>query len=218
MALVALKCPHCAGNIELDETREFGFCMYCGSKVMIQKEVNVFIDTTEKRQEANLMPIIRRSYQDGNISETLELIDKVIDAGTADADIWAMRGMCLWALLEIEFWNALTTARHNDALRGASSIFKKKKYSSVLNPRLDLPDNISFCFNNYKTLSGTRLDHLSESFKIFKLWADNGYWWAQKRTALHYALGVGTNVSKSDAIYYYLKFISNEERSKECKS
>lgn len=39
MYLIALKCPNCNGNVEFDSTREFGFCIYCGTKVMIQEEI-----------------------------------------------------------------------------------------------------------------------------------------------------------------------------------
>ena len=38
MALVALKCPNCGGALDLDDSREFGFCQYCGTKIMIQEE------------------------------------------------------------------------------------------------------------------------------------------------------------------------------------
>lgn len=38
MALVALKCPNCGGSLDLDDSREFGFCQYCGTKIMIQEE------------------------------------------------------------------------------------------------------------------------------------------------------------------------------------
>lgn len=36
-----LYCPNCGANIELDEKKEFGFCMYCGTKIMLKETVNV---------------------------------------------------------------------------------------------------------------------------------------------------------------------------------
>ena len=33
MALEALECPNCKGDVELDKDQEFGFCKYCGTKV-----------------------------------------------------------------------------------------------------------------------------------------------------------------------------------------
>ena len=52
MALVAMKCPACGADIELDNSSEFGFCSFCGSKVMQEKIVvehqgNVKIDNSE---------------------------------------------------------------------------------------------------------------------------------------------------------------------------
>lgn len=39
MAFISLKCPSCGADIELDESREFGFCSYCGTKIVQEKQV-----------------------------------------------------------------------------------------------------------------------------------------------------------------------------------
>lgn len=39
MGFVTLNCPSCGANIQLDESREFGFCSYCGTKVLQDKIV-----------------------------------------------------------------------------------------------------------------------------------------------------------------------------------
>lgn len=39
MGMVAMKCPSCGADIELDDSREFGFCNFCGTKVMQDKIV-----------------------------------------------------------------------------------------------------------------------------------------------------------------------------------
>ncbi len=54
MTLVLLRCPHCDGDINLDDSNEFGFCMYCGSKVMIEKKPetivnNIFMNSNSSR-------------------------------------------------------------------------------------------------------------------------------------------------------------------------
>lgn len=33
MVLIALKCPRCLRDIELDDSQPFGFCIHCGTKV-----------------------------------------------------------------------------------------------------------------------------------------------------------------------------------------
>lgn len=39
MALIGLKCPNCNGEIQMDDTKENGFCMYCGSNFHVKDEV-----------------------------------------------------------------------------------------------------------------------------------------------------------------------------------
>lgn len=33
MVLIALKCPRCLRDIDLDDSQPFGFCIHCGTKV-----------------------------------------------------------------------------------------------------------------------------------------------------------------------------------------
>lgn len=39
MAIMALKCPSCGANIDFDNSRDFGFCCYCGTKIIIEKKI-----------------------------------------------------------------------------------------------------------------------------------------------------------------------------------
>lgn len=41
MPMVMLKCPQCGGELQFEDDREFGFCQYCGAKVMIEKNANI---------------------------------------------------------------------------------------------------------------------------------------------------------------------------------
>ncbi len=52
MGFTAVKCPQCGADIQLDDSREFGFCNYCGTKVMQEKIVvehqgSVKVDNTD---------------------------------------------------------------------------------------------------------------------------------------------------------------------------
>lgn len=52
MGFTAAKCPQCGADIQLDDSREFGFCNYCGTKVMQEKIVvehqgSVKVDNTD---------------------------------------------------------------------------------------------------------------------------------------------------------------------------
>ena len=46
MSIIALKCPNCGGNLEFEDSREFGFCQFCGTKVMIREEINKTVNNT----------------------------------------------------------------------------------------------------------------------------------------------------------------------------
>ncbi|MBE6522526.1 MAG: hypothetical protein E7Z62_05295 [Thermoplasmata archaeon] len=48
--LIPLKCPSCGGDIQIDDTKEFAFCMFCGTKMVIQEQLSkrVVIDDSAK--------------------------------------------------------------------------------------------------------------------------------------------------------------------------
>ena len=39
MGFIAVKCPQCGADVQLDDSREYGFCNYCGTKVIQDKVV-----------------------------------------------------------------------------------------------------------------------------------------------------------------------------------
>ncbi len=95
MALISLKCPNCAGDIELDDTREFGFCMYCGSKVMITRDVNyINIEMSVKDQRANLKPLALAYCKRGEFDKAEDITRQLVFANAADAEIWIIDGVC----------------------------------------------------------------------------------------------------------------------------
>lgn len=52
MEPIVLKCTNCGGDLEFEGSMDFGFCKYCGSKVMIPKSVpsqvvNIMSDTAK---------------------------------------------------------------------------------------------------------------------------------------------------------------------------
>ena len=52
MEPIVLKCPGCGGELEFERNMEFGFCKYCGNKVMIPKQaptqvVNIVSDSSK---------------------------------------------------------------------------------------------------------------------------------------------------------------------------
>ena len=44
--LTPLVCPECRGNIQLDDEKEFGFCLYCGCKVVLTDNLKTKVVVT----------------------------------------------------------------------------------------------------------------------------------------------------------------------------
>ena len=38
ISLISIKCPECGATLSVESTREFSFCQYCGTKVMLNNE------------------------------------------------------------------------------------------------------------------------------------------------------------------------------------
>lgn len=86
MAVVALKCPSCNGELEFDGSREFGFCSYCGTKVMIQEEIqkvkvihsgSVVLDDSGKA--GNFLTLADSAMKNGNFGEAYDYYKKVLE-------------------------------------------------------------------------------------------------------------------------------------------
>lgn len=48
METISIICPECSAEIHLDETRDFGFCTYCGTKVTRSNSENDSTDKTDQ--------------------------------------------------------------------------------------------------------------------------------------------------------------------------
>ena len=74
--MLQLKCPNCGADIALDDTREFGFCSYCGTKVLL--------DEYKKRVDgipriANLLLRADDFLKQGNVEKAKEYYNRVLD-------------------------------------------------------------------------------------------------------------------------------------------
>lgn len=94
MGFIALSCPKCGAEITLDETREFGFCQYCGTKIVQDKQViehrgSVKIDHDE--EIANLLMRGDTLSQQGRLLEAEKYYKKVLELDALNKE--ALRGL-----------------------------------------------------------------------------------------------------------------------------
>lgn len=88
MGIIAMKCPQCGADVQLDETRDFGFCTFCGTKVMQEKIIvehsgSVKVDTSEELKK--LYIAARNSAEAGDTTAALDYYRKIT---TRDPNSW----------------------------------------------------------------------------------------------------------------------------------
>lgn len=76
MAMKSLKCPSCGANLEMDDSKEYGFCSFCGTKVQINERINVNVVHTQGKESAeSLLQKARHCFNTATIDN-----DKVMEA------------------------------------------------------------------------------------------------------------------------------------------
>ena len=82
MKIIALKCPNCNADIELDQDREFGFCNYCGTKIMIADDVQKVSGTVNINRSSEINNILKRAkdYEERQMLDDAEkYYDRALD-------------------------------------------------------------------------------------------------------------------------------------------
>lgn len=87
MGLVNVKCPNCGAEIQLDSSREEGFCSYCGSKVIIQEAINkVKIDKSGDIQ--NYLQLADHASKNKNYEECMTYAKKALEVDASNCRAW----------------------------------------------------------------------------------------------------------------------------------
>lgn len=84
MATVSIKCPNCGGALELDDSKEFGFCIFCGTQVHIQDEktrveVSGSVKLDESDKYSNYLTLATRAFEARNMSEAYTYYTKALE-------------------------------------------------------------------------------------------------------------------------------------------
>ena len=82
MGLVSLKCPECGAELDIDDSREYAFCSYCGSKVMREKTRIELSGSVSVKGIAGADSLLQRAFiflEDGDFSSAGQYIERVLD-------------------------------------------------------------------------------------------------------------------------------------------
>lgn len=107
MALISVKCPSCGGDIQLDDTREFGFCINCGTKIMIHDEAQnikvsgkVQLDTSENA--ANCIDLANKAFDIKDYIEAYNYYTKALEYDSSSYKAVFRKGLCAGYLSDEE--------------------------------------------------------------------------------------------------------------------
>ena len=110
MAIEALVCPQCQGEVELDKEQEFGFCKYCGTKIQNVKPDRVKLSGKVKIDEsefvAKQLANARRAKQKEDWDETEKYYNLVEqnDPTNIEAIFYSSYGKAKKSLVESDIY------------------------------------------------------------------------------------------------------------------
>ncbi len=109
MGFVKMNCPSCGQPIEMDDSREFGFCNYCGTKIMIDKMIvehkgSVRIDISENIK--NDIQNARRAKEKENWEDTVKYYSLVEqnDPSNIEAIFYSSYGKAKLSLISSDIY------------------------------------------------------------------------------------------------------------------
>lgn len=164
MAIKALFCPQCGGKVELDDSKEHGFCMFCGTKILVTQDIinynNTIYNTTNQtiqnqtviNKMGDKAEKAKESISNGETFLSLKKYNNAIDAfeKAVEADPSNYRG-----------WLGIFTAgtadlakldlKYNDYLKNAISLAPPEQKTEIERKYgwlLRLPDATTVTFPN----------------------------------------------------------------------
>lgn len=89
MGFEALKCPQCGADIEFDGNREYGFCQYCGTKIVPERQnvhLSGSVSVDRSREIESLLMRAKTLMAQGREEEARLLYEKVLETDGYNAE------------------------------------------------------------------------------------------------------------------------------------
>ena len=94
MALIALKCPHCNGDIQFDAERNFGFCNYCGSKIMRDDVLTANVNINNDQEVRSCIELAAEAFRRGDLDKCCEYVERARTLNNSFADSFYLLAAC----------------------------------------------------------------------------------------------------------------------------
>lgn len=203
MSLVAMKCPACGADIELDDSREFGFCNFCGTKVMQDKIVvehkgNVKIDNSDYVEK--FLQNARRAKQKEDWEETEKYYNLVEqnEPTNIEAIFYSSYGKARLSMVDNDIFkreqicnvlcNSISVIDDNYNSKNSE---ENQKIISKMNLDLFSMYGTSFVYTEKTDSYGGRSDNRNETYYLFA------------NMALHFIESLENIIKIDDQIIYW---------------
>ena len=90
MAIIACRCPHCGGEVNMDENLESGFCVYCGNRVINDQVSKVKVSVDRSSEVVNSLRLAKSCIYDKDLVMAQSLLAKVMQVDSGNSDVWYM--------------------------------------------------------------------------------------------------------------------------------
>lgn len=100
----------------MDDTREFGFCMYCGSKVLIQRESDARPNIDEKQKIDTWITLGLEAIKFGKVEDADRYANSIIETDINNPQGWYIKGCASKGDLKysVDCWKKALTNPSND--------------------------------------------------------------------------------------------------------
>ena len=92
MTLVVCTCPHCGGEVRMDDSLTSGFCTYCGRQILNDKAVvgNISVRMDHRSDLVNTLKLAKYAMYDGDAPLAVSLVNKAMQIDPENSDVWYM--------------------------------------------------------------------------------------------------------------------------------
>ena len=91
MALVSTICPECKASIKLDDSKPFGFCLSCGSKIALSTSQQNNSGPGADQLIANYSQLALNAARSGNHELAESYCNKIIELDPKNSAAWALK-------------------------------------------------------------------------------------------------------------------------------
>lgn len=92
MALLNIKCPSCNEKILVDDSKEKGFCLYCGAKLWVKDEIQRFHDEDSWGYHASKWKQRQQKYRN-QVDPVVNIVSAIVIVIAVITIIWIVIGM-----------------------------------------------------------------------------------------------------------------------------